>query len=245
MCLVAFELRPGGELQIIANRDEAHDRPTRALSNWKSQGILAGKDLRAGGTWMALGTDGRAALVTNFRDPQLKKLAASRSRGELPLLYLSSGLSSKHFLASIEATEYRPFNLLLFDGQSCLVFSSPTGFQKELSQGLGSLSNGHPGEEWFKMARASSFLVQEQEPMQLLGLMREQEQAPADKVQKTGLDLEIETKLSSVFIQSATYGTRCSSYAKISKASVEFYEASYNALGDRTLLSYLKRKKTN
>ena len=62
--------------------------------------LLAGKDLLQGGTWMGMTRSGRFAAVTNYRDPSHTP-EAPRSRGELPLKYLTgsqtpAGLPQRH-----------------------------------------------------------------------------------------------------------------------------------------------------
>ena len=68
MCVaaVAWRAHPRWELVVLANRDEYHERPTGPLERWDN-GVLAGRDLRAGGTWLGVAEDARFALVTNHR----------------------------------------------------------------------------------------------------------------------------------------------------------------------------------
>jgi uncharacterized protein with NRDE domain len=60
MCLVAFSWKIHDEFPLVisANRDEFFDRPTQALHQWEN-GLIAGKDLRGGGTWMGFHPDGK------------------------------------------------------------------------------------------------------------------------------------------------------------------------------------------
>ena len=70
MCLlvIAWQVHPRYRLVVAANRDEFHERPTAAMAKWPApDDIIAGRDLRAGGTWLAVD---RATTV--------------RSRHELP-----------------------------------------------------------------------------------------------------------------------------------------------------------------
>ncbi|PWA41417.1 hypothetical protein CTI12_AA554070 [Artemisia annua] len=66
---------------IFLNRDEFHHRPTEALHWWENGNILGGRDVTAGGTWLASNRQGRVAFVTNVR--QLTSLSAvfAKSRG--------------------------------------------------------------------------------------------------------------------------------------------------------------------
>ena len=86
---------------FAANRDELHERPTAPAGWWENQeAILGGRDLQAGGTWLAVDRDGRLAAVTNFReDPQL---AYPRSRGHLAEDYLASTVNARDYLAALE-----------------------------------------------------------------------------------------------------------------------------------------------
>ena len=73
MCVaaIAWDVHPDYMLIAIGNRDEFHDRPSAPLTRWDDgSGIVAGRDLQAGGTWMGVSDSGRFALLTNFRDPE-------------------------------------------------------------------------------------------------------------------------------------------------------------------------------
>ena len=114
MCtiLIAWRCVPGAPLLIAANRDELLDRPS-APAGVLAEGpprIAGGRDLLAGGTWMAVAEDGRVAAVTNRhvgeRDP------SRRSRGELPLEVLTSN-DPVAFLDGLAAENYNPANVLL------------------------------------------------------------------------------------------------------------------------------------
>ena len=90
MCLVAFawNVHPRWRLVLAGNRDEYHARPSAPLSRWDGKpGILAGRDLEAGGTWLGVGAHGRAGVVTNVRDPRASP--NGYSRGELLVEFLS------------------------------------------------------------------------------------------------------------------------------------------------------------
>ncbi|MCP1344019.1 NRDE family protein, partial [Halomonas sp. FL8] len=73
MCLIVFDWRPGSPtpLRLAANRDEFYDRPTAPLARWQdAPEIVAGRDLRAGGSWLGVHRQGRMAAVTNVRAPE-------------------------------------------------------------------------------------------------------------------------------------------------------------------------------
>src|SRR5438128_11821870 len=85
MCLLvlAWQAAPRYRLAVAANRDEYHERPAQALAKWpEPPGIIAGRDLRASGTWPGVDPERRFGVVTNFRELQPPR-RGTRSRGEL------------------------------------------------------------------------------------------------------------------------------------------------------------------
>lgn len=86
MCLLAFisQVVPGYPLVVAANRDEFLARPADPMTTLQSDQpiIWGGRDLEAGGTWMACNEHGVVAGLTN-QPGGLR--AGARSRGELPL----------------------------------------------------------------------------------------------------------------------------------------------------------------
>ena len=72
MCLVlvGWHAHRRYPLVVAANRAELHARPTAPLAPWSDHpGIVAGRDLEAGGTWLGLEQRWRFAAITNYRDP--------------------------------------------------------------------------------------------------------------------------------------------------------------------------------
>jgi uncharacterized protein with NRDE domain len=68
MCLIVFawQVVPGVPLIAAANRDEYYDRATAAAGPWEENPqIIAGRDLKAGGSWMGITTpEGPEAAAT-------------------------------------------------------------------------------------------------------------------------------------------------------------------------------------
>nr|WP_252311849.1 NRDE family protein [Sinobaca sp. H24] len=56
MCLLtmSYNMRSDYPLIIAANRDEFFERPTEPLHIWENSPIIAGKDVKLGGTWMGV-----------------------------------------------------------------------------------------------------------------------------------------------------------------------------------------------
>ncbi|WP_207948605.1 NRDE family protein, partial [Pseudomonas aeruginosa] len=102
MCLIVFAWQPGHALPLLvaANRDEFYARPSLPLAAWEdAEGVFAGRDLEAGGTWLGLGPAGRFAALTNVRDPS--QALGKRSRGELVADFLRGGGNPADYLAQV------------------------------------------------------------------------------------------------------------------------------------------------
>ena len=72
MCLILFALgvREDYPFIVLANRDEFYNRPTLSARLWPGiPGVVAGRDLLAGGTWLGLTRQGVFAAVTNYSEP--------------------------------------------------------------------------------------------------------------------------------------------------------------------------------
>lgn len=223
MCLILIAWRADAAFPcvIAANRDELHSRPTAAAHWWPSRPpILAGKDLQAGGTWLGMSRTGRFAALTNYRDPEQRRVQAP-SRGALVASILeSNGTIHQHldYLRKI-STAYNAFNLIFSDGERLAVFESVVGTGRELEPGLYGLSNHLLDTPWPKVRAAKSRLSDALAVLEntdaALALLRDGAIAPDDELPRTGLSLEWERLLSSAFIRSPDYGTRCSTLVRI------------------------------
>lgn len=226
MCLIAFSFTPGRErhLLLAANRDEFHERPARPMTWWRwPKGPLAGRDERAGGTWLAVGRDGRWAAVTNFRDPHAQ--GARRSRGELPLQFLEEDTAPENFVREVHdrRAEYGPFNLLVGD-RTALWYGSSRASPAAVSPGVHALSNGLLDEPWPKTRRAATALgglvsAAAVDSRRLFQLMDDREPAPVEELPDTGVGADLERFLSPPFIVGERYGTRCTSILELGERS--------------------------
>jgi uncharacterized protein with NRDE domain len=226
MCLIVFAWKshPGYELILAANRDEFLDRPALPARFWPEfPEILAGKDLKEGGTWMGVDVMGRFSAVTNYREiGNIKKNAASR--GSLPLNYLAGEDAPGKYLSEIDknAMAYNGFNLLTGNTQSLWYYSNVTRKTIELDPGIFGLSNHLLDTPWFKVKRSREVfegLVSDGEPddEKILAMLSDPVEAPESKLPDTGLEKEVEKKVSAAFISMENYGTRCSTILRISK----------------------------
>ncbi|KUR70548.1 hypothetical protein AQZ52_17260 [Novosphingobium fuchskuhlense] len=205
MCVAAaaFRVHPRWRLVVIGNRDEFHVRPTAPLARWDN-GVIAGRDLQAGGTWLGVNDAGRFALVTNLRVDgyPLPHLA---SRGALVTDWLAG-----HEPAAPETMN--PFNLFMADAQGAWHLTNhPAVRRRSLAPGIHGLSNGPHEQPWAKTTALQSALGRwldtgRDDPDPLLAAL-------ADQTELAGEGPE--ARFSSVFIRNPLYGTRCSTILTI------------------------------
>ena len=142
MCVVALAWRvhPDWPLILVGNRDEFHERPSAALAAWDDgSGIVAGRDLQAGGTWLgAHGPSGRVVVVTNVRgampDP------AKESRGAL-VVDMLRGEGRFADPAATDLDRFNAFNLFAVDGEARLLTNRPGARILSLEPGVHALAN--------------------------------------------------------------------------------------------------------
>jgi len=217
MCLilVAWRAHPDYPLVVAANRDEFFLRPTAAASCWPDRPILAGRDLRAGGTWMGVARSGRFAALTNYRDPGRERGDAI-SRGQLVVDCLCSDETPAAWLGANTATAavYNGFNLIAASSDQLAWASNVTGECHALGPGVYGLSNHLLDSPWPKVQAARSALalaltaLPDYRP--LLELLRDDTIHPDDQLPRTGVGIEWERLLSSAFVKAPGYGTRSS-----------------------------------
>ncbi|QOL25961.1 NRDE family protein [Thalassotalea sp. LPB0316] len=224
MCIlfIAVNSHPNYPLIIAANRDEFHTRPTQAMSWWQERELLAGKDLQADGTWLAIRANGFLSALTNFRELPLKT-GEFKSRGELPLLALEKTEQEVKAHLIKHSNAYQGFNLLFGNHQNLICFDSSKKQFTPLSQGFHSICNGSLDDKWPKMARGEQALEayvnqhQEINHQALFDLLTDQQQAPDELLPETGIGLEWERTLSSIMIIGKEYGTRSSCVYTLSR----------------------------
>jgi uncharacterized protein with NRDE domain len=232
MCLIVigWRCRPDLPLVVAANRDEWRDRPAEPARWWDDPpAILAGRDLKAGGTWMGVTREGRFAAVTNFRDPSDRRSTA-RSRGELVTRFLLSGDAPAAFLASVAARahEYNGFNLIAGDGESLWYFGSRAGEAREIAPGVHGLSNHVLDEPWPKVIRgrrAMERALSHDDPAPaLFEMLGDPQGVPDGELPDTGVSVEWERRLASPLITGADYGTRASTVVAFARSGETLFE---------------------
>jgi len=242
MCLVVFawQSHPQYRLILAGNRDESHRRPTQDAHWWPdNESILAGRDLQAGGTWLAVSKSGRFATVTNFHEGQSGRAGRS-SRGALVTDFVADSLSTEAYESSIANDEYAGFSLLINDGDTMSYLSNRDELEAKLGPGVYGLSNASLDTPWSKVVRAKSGLeslidedsVNETELMRLLA---DRTPASVADIEAGGLPFEIARALTAPFIVAPNYGTRSSSTVLWGKdGMIEFCERRFDTSGKTT-----------
>jgi|SRR5579863_3684259 len=209
MCVaaIAWLAHPRWRLVIAANRDELHDRPAAPLHVWGAgegvDGIIAGRDLKSGGTWLGVHPQGRCVLVTNYRVPGYA-LPDRPSRGALVTALLGDADPMRIAIAA-----YNPFNLFQTDSTRAHIITNQPDTRLAVAPGIHGLSNGGYDEPWPKT-------------VQLCGAVEDWLAGPAQDIATLFPALADATPLatsdarfSSVFIRDPVYGTRCSTLLAI------------------------------
>ena len=113
MCLAFLSFAPDEpwSVLLVSIRDEDLARPAAGAAEWwpdTHPGVLGGRDLRAGGTWLAV-DPARRTVAAIFTPAVVEPTAPGQpSRGALPLRALSAG-----GLDEDQVRRYAPFALLL------------------------------------------------------------------------------------------------------------------------------------
>jgi uncharacterized protein with NRDE domain len=251
MCLIAFGLaaHPAYRLVLAGNRDEFLHRASAPLGWWPDDaGLIGGRDLEAGGTWMAMHPEGRIAALTNLREPRPGSGAggpapvAQPSRGALPLSFLAQSDGPDHHAERLaggalgELQAFRGFNLLMIDLRPdapravCLSNRQPR-VTRTLAGGVHGLSNGAFDAPWPKLVALKQAIVTalteggSQGPeapaleSRLFDALAQTRPAPDAELPDTGVGLVRERMLGAPFVRSADYGTRCSTVLLVDQAN--------------------------
>lgn len=232
MCLVVFawNAHPDYRLILAANRDEFHGRPSQDAHWWPDQPhILAGRDLQAGGTWLAMARTGRFATVTNYRE-QLEARAGLRSRGEIVTNFVSADVDAMGFVASIAGEDYAGVSVLAADQEKICYVSNRGDEPASLAPGVYGLSNASLDAPWSKLLRTKQALTtlietDKVNPTELLRLLADRTPAASSEVATNDIPFKLARTLTAPFIVGDTYGTRCSTTLLIANdGKVDFGE---------------------
>ena len=242
MCLiyVAWRLHPRHRLVVAANRDEYHARPAASARWWEdAPGVLAGRDLAAGGTWLGITSGGRFAALTNFSGPSAYH-ADAPSRGALVTGFLAGDVSAPDYLDTVmeDGHRYHGFSLLAMDGDSLAFASNRSREAVRLGAGVYGLSNHLLDTPWPKVTEGKAALERLlREPdvhvPDLLALLADRGAAATNALcADNGSDLRRMRWRSSRFILGGDYGTRTSTVVLLdSDGAGVFVERSFDSSG--------------
>ncbi|SEJ60052.1 Uncharacterized conserved protein, contains NRDE domain [Sphingobium sp. AP50] len=239
MCIMAmaWDTHPRWRLILIGNRDEYHARPAAPLARWEDRnGVIAGRDLQSGGTWLGVSMKGRAAIVTNLRGyggPDSDRA----SRGALVAdLLAGNGLYADPAQAAIG--DFNPFNLILINATGAhFLTNRPTPVRTMLAPGLYGLSNGALDAPWSKTLALKAALLGwmvagAKRPEMLFDALRQEVLPDEGIVPDAPSDAPDEAASSPIFIRHPLYGTRCSSIVAIDRdGRGEMFEQRFDASG--------------
>ena len=209
MCVlaVAWKTHPRWMLVAAANRDERHERPAEPLHLWDDLPILGGRDVTAGGSWLAVSPTGRFAAVTNRHGYGLPDPARA-SRGAL-VADLALGQ-----MPSVEAVStYNPFNAMVVTSDHARFLTNrPDPVLADQLPGLHAISNGPIDPPWQKSARLSQAIEawlpgSDHDPEPLFTAL-----ADTSPPSHTADDP------APIFVRDPVYGTRCSTVVLIDAA---------------------------
>ncbi|UHL64684.1 NRDE family protein [Paralcaligenes sp. KSB-10] len=222
MCIAYLAIRAHADwpLLIAANRDEFHDRPSLAAAPWPDRpDVIAGIDCQAQGTWLGVTRQGRFALLTNYRDPA-HMIGNAPSRGELVSRYLTQPVSARQYAQGVSdaGAAYNGFNLIVGDlaGAYYVGNRDPRNQAYPMREGRYVVSNHLLDTPWPKAERLRRALDGfplndlEKSLTPVFEMLKDDTRADDHVLPDTGIPLDRERLLSSPFIVSPGYGTRCS-----------------------------------
>ncbi len=214
MCLIAIALNrhPKWPVVITANRDEFFDRPTRNAYWWDDLSF-GGRDLQAGGAWMAVRTDGAFAAVTNVRVASSTDANApqAKTRGAIVPAAMG-GAKSQELMTIIEQSSLCNFiGGALWPTVNLSFQTNHSGQENSLLLETGkvhTVSNGYLNDPWpkaTKLAGALEQLLKKDHDVHgveahCFDLLSDTQVAPDSELPKTGVPLDWERVLSSAFI---------------------------------------------
>jgi uncharacterized protein with NRDE domain len=156
VCTLALFWRvfPDAPLVVAANRDENPARPWREPHRWPD-GMFAGRDEVAGGTWLGLRGD-LVCGITNRWGPANDPSRRSRGHVVHEALLAGSAAAAAHALASASPTATNAFGLLVADAQDAFRVdcNGSTISSTALLPGITVLANWGADERWPRSERA-------------------------------------------------------------------------------------------
>ena len=216
---------------VAANRDEFYARASDAARYWEdSPHVFGGRDLVAGGTWLAVSTAGRFAAVTNYTD-FLRTESPTASRGDLARGFLEGGAAASAYAAGVDGARYQGFNLLAFDGDDLVYACNRTGETRVLRPGIYGIANSPLDDVWPKSARGIARLRSIAATATTEDLLDVLGDESAD-YGPDGSEPESARSATPAFLRGKDYGTRASTAVIFDHGQVAFAEQQFGPMGE-------------
>ncbi len=234
MCLILFSFRAHRHFPLVvaANRDEHYSRPAAPAAFWDDHPeVYGGRDLEKGGTWMGLGSNGRFAAITNYREGKAAP-PAPRSRGELVSGFLTGSTAAETYFRAIAANdhEYNPYSMIAGDPDALFWHSNRHGQAATIAPGVHGLSNHLLDTPWPKVTAGKAVLAGTADfddpdaiAAAMFSLLASDAPAAESELPDTGIPRQRERELSPPFIRGEGYGTRSSAVFMISASGEVFF----------------------
>ncbi len=244
LALLAIGQHPLYPLIILSNRDEFYQRATVPAHFWQEHSnIFSGKDLVCGGTWLGVNKQGNFSLITNYRNPDGYNLLM-QSRGLLAKNFLLESIqtSPSAYVKKIVAVSdnYNPFNLIVGNRTDITYYSNVVNKTQKLTTGLYGISNHILDTPWYKVLKAKNLfnqliaeLITLEAPDRiaelLFPILEDRTLAPDNLLPSTGVPVDVEKSLSSIFVNipSQAYGTRSSTMILFEENNIFFFEKTF------------------
>lgn len=223
---------PGVPLLVAANRDELYARAAEPITVLRGERprILGGRDKVAGGTWLAVNSDGVLAGLTN--QPAAGRDATRRSRGELPLAfaaYPDAATAVAQVCARLNPADYNPGWLLVGDRHTLFSIGmahGPRPVVEELPPGCYVLENA-PLRRGSAKQRRVAMLVEaalaagggQDQAAALAAVLRDHEPAAGPQPAPPG-GLPRPAELSAACVHTGAYGTRSAMIVTVAAAGL-------------------------
>jgi len=225
MCIVLYaqDTVPGYRVVLAANRDEFHARPTEPLHWWSGDTpILAGRDGRAGGTWLGVCRDARFACVLNAPAQAPRRDAPSRGALVPQVLAAADWHAACRRIAAAGA-DYGGFHLLCGDGERGWYGANTGADAAELGRGCHTVDNTGLNRSDGRSHRADRLFreLPDVSRASLLALL-------ADEHPPIGVGGDTRP----LFLRDSRFGTRCSTLLWVGESGrVDVIERRFDAHG--------------
>src|SRR5699024_684156 len=240
MCLITFnkEANSPYPFVLIANRDESYHRESKAIHFWEDEpNIIGGRDMKAGGTWLAMTKTGSFAALTNqpFTNHEPVELT---SRGELISNFLKGEMTAIEYAKELRTNRlnYDGYNLLFGTLDDLYLYDNVSDALTPLSDGIHSVSNTKDDLSKYRQTQSESDLTQmfeaNQAPSfdQMIKSFQDKTPNPDFKHYPEHLDKEYARQSSSIFLSgNQEFGTVSTTAIVVDKeGKVQMKEVRYN-----------------